>query len=204
MTKIEEFKKLNNTTFVRPNNIRQTIENNDPIEDKLNVIAVISNPCLYKRRYQLIHEFIERIEKFEPNVRLFIVELAYGTQEFVITNKNNKNHLQLRTETPLWHKENMVNLGVKYLLPNDWKAFAWVDADIEFEDNLWAINTLKILNGSADIVQLFSHCIDLGVKYETLQVHTGIMYAYCNGEKYITPKKYGNYFHVGYDWDITR
>jgi len=55
----------------------------------------------------------------------------------------------------------MVNLGVTKLLPNNWKAFAWIDADIEFESNSWAIDTLKILNGCKDIVQIFSHCIDM-------------------------------------------
>jgi hypothetical protein len=37
------------------NDNKYAIVNNDPIEDKLNVIIVISNPCLYvkrcKRRY---------------------------------------------------------------------------------------------------------------------------------------------------------
>jgi len=203
MTKLEDFIKLNNTSFVKPNDVKQTIENNDPIEDKLNVIIVISNPCLYKRRYELTYEFIERIEKFEPNVRLFIVELAYGTQEFIITNKNNKNHLQLRTETPLWHKENMINLGVKYLLPSDWKAFAWIDADIEFEDNLWAINTLKILNGSKDIVQLFSHCIDMDKEELAMSIFSSFGYNYSKGNKYNSSRGL-NYWHPGYAWAITR
>lgn len=46
--------------------------------------------------------------KFEKNVKLYIV---YNNQSFKITEKNNKNHLQLRTDTPLWHKENMINIG---------------------------------------------------------------------------------------------
>lgn len=45
----------------------------------------------------------------------------------------------------------MINLGVRYLLPEKWKAFAWIDADIEFENSTWAVDTLKILNGSRDI-----------------------------------------------------
>ena len=128
------------------NSTKMAIINNNPIEEKLNVIIVISNPCLYAKRYILLKEFVKRIEEEEDKVNLFIVELVYGNQKFIITNKNNKHHLQLKTEVPLWHKENMINLGVKYLLPKNYKAFAWIDADIEFDSSSWALDTLKILN----------------------------------------------------------
>ena len=130
------------------NPIKYALLNNDPIDKKLHVIAVISNPCLYLRRYILMNEFIMRMEMEEPNVVLYVVELAYGNQRFVITDSKNKNHLQLRTEIPLWHKENMVNIAVKKLLPKNWKAMAWIDSDLEFESSTWAIDTLKILNGT--------------------------------------------------------
>jgi len=88
----------------------------------------------------------------EEDIILYIVELAYGNQKYYITDENNKNHLRIQTDIPLWHKENMINIGVKKLFPNNWKAFAWIDSDIEFENNTWAIDTLKILNGYKDIV----------------------------------------------------
>ena len=92
------------------NEIKAAISNNEPIEDKLNVIIVISNPCQYGTRYLLAREFVRRIELEEPNVELYIVELAYNDQKFFVTNKGNKKHLQIRTNTaPLWHKENMIN-----------------------------------------------------------------------------------------------
>ena len=37
------------------NDIKMAINNNSPIEEKLNVIIVISNPCLYAKRYILLH-----------------------------------------------------------------------------------------------------------------------------------------------------
>jgi hypothetical protein len=83
------------------NEIKDAIKNNDLIEDKLHVIIVVSNPCLYAKRYLLANQFIKRIEEEEENVNLYIVELSYGDQKYYITNKNNKNHLQIRTETPL-------------------------------------------------------------------------------------------------------
>ena len=188
--------------FFKQNHIKSAITNNEPLEEKLNVIAVISNPCLFAKRYILMNEFIKRIQMEETNVNLFIVELCYGNQNFVITNENNPNHLQLRSDVPLWHKENMINIGVKKLLPRGWKSFAWIDADIEFENNTWAIDTLKVLNGCSDIVQLFSHCADLDENDLTMSVFNSFGYQYSKGNKYCG--KGPNFWHPGYAWAMTR
>jgi hypothetical protein len=184
------------------NDIKLAIANNEPIEDALNIIIVISNPCLYAKRYILLKEFVKRIEEEEENVNLFIVELAYKGQKFYITDKQNKNHLQIKTDCPIWHKENMINLGVKYLLPSNWKAFAWIDADIEFDNNSWALDTLKILNGSKDIVQLFSHCIDMDKDKNTLNIFNSFGYSFSKNKKYTA--KGLDYWHPGYAWAMTR
>jgi len=184
------------------NDAKLSIQNNEPIEKKLNVIIVISNPCLYATRYKLLNEFVRRIEEEEENVNLFIVELFYKDQKYIVTDKKNKNHLQIRTDTPLWHKENLVNLAVKYLLPKNYKAFAWVDSDIEFENNTWATDTLKILNGSKDIVQLFSHCVDMYKDETNLNIFNSFGYSFSKAKKYTT--KGLDYWHPGYAWAITR
>jgi len=184
------------------NDIKYAIKNNDPIEKKLNVVIVISNPCLYAKRYILLKEFVKRIEEEEEHVNLFVVELAYKNQKFIVTDKKNKNHLQLRTETAIWHKENMVNLAVKHLLPKKWKAFAWIDADVEFENNSWALDTLKILNGCKDVVQIFSHCVDMDADKSTLKIFNGFGYSFSKNKKYNS--KANDYWHPGYAWAITR
>jgi hypothetical protein len=184
------------------NDIKYAIANNNPIENKLNVIIVISNPCQFARRYILCREFIKRIEEEEENVNLYVVEMIYPSQKFIITDKKNKNHLQLKTNTSIWHKENMVNLGVKYLLTESWKAFAWIDADIEFESPTWALDTLKILNGSKDVVQLFSHAIDMDREKNTLNFFNSFGYSFSKKKSYTTKGK--DYWHPGFAWAITR
>ena len=184
------------------NDIKYAISNNDPIEKKLNVIIVISNPCLYATRYILLKEFVKRMEEEESNVDLYVVELIYKNQKFIVTDKKNKKHLQLKTDIPIWHKENMVNLGVKYLLPTDWKAFAWIDADIEFENNSWALDTLKILNGCKDVIQIFSHCIDMNKDETNMNFFNSFGYSFSKNKKYTT--KGFDYWHPGYAWAITR
>jgi len=186
----------------KTNDIKYAIKNNEPIEDKLNVIIVVSNPCLYKRRYKLFNEFIKRFEDEETYVNLFIVEMIYKDQKFIVTDKNNKKHLQLKTDTPIWHKENMINLGVKYLLPADYKAFAWIDADLEFESNTWALDTLKILNGCKDVVQLFSHAVDMNHDETSLNCFNSLGYSFAKEKPYITSGL--DYWHPGFAWAITR
>ena len=147
-----------------------------------------------------MNEFINRMER-EENVILYIVELIYPKQKFIITNQNNPRHLQIKANDILWHKENMINVGTK-LLPSDWKAFAWIDADIEFENPYFALDTLKILNGNCDIVQLFSHCIDMDQSEKTLGIHTSAGYNYIKGKNFCG--KGVDYWHPGYAWAMTR
>ena len=183
------------------NDIKYAIQNNDPIEDKLHVILVISNPCLYAKRYILFREFIKRMKEEEMHVIIYIVELCYGNQKFLMTDSKNKNHLQLRTEIPIWHKENMINLGIT-LLPKNYKAFAWIDADVEFDSPSWALDALKILNGSKDVIQLFSHCIDMDQDKTTLRIFHGFGYSFSKQKKYNIIG--ADFWHPGFAWAMTR
>ena len=183
------------------NDIKYAIQNNDPIENKLHVIVVISNPCLYAIRYKLFNAFMRRLEDDE-HINVYVVEMIYDNQKFMVTKSNNPFHLQLKTEDPIWHKENMINLGIKYLLPDTWKAVAWIDADIEFENTSWALDTLKILNGSKDVVQLFSHCIDMAKDESTLNIFNSFGYSFSKNKPYTV--KGLDYWHPGYAWAMTR
>jgi hypothetical protein len=119
-------------------------------------------------------------------VELYVVELAYScNNRYVVTSKNNKNHLQLHTETPLWHKENLINIGAKNLLPNDWKNFAWIDCDIEFFNKDWATTTLEQLE-NFDVIQMFSFCHDLDENLNVKKTYSSLCQNYClykNGRK---------------------
>ncbi len=186
----------------KTNQTKEAIINNEPIEPVLHVVMVVSNPCLYKRRYELALKFIRKMLK-TPNILLYIVELAYGGEDFYITQTGNPRHLQLRTRTaPLWHKENMINIGIRKLLPVNWKAVAWIDADIEFDSLTWPLDTLKILNGYKDVVQLFSHAVDMDSRGYTLTTFSGFGYNYEQGKKYVATGP--DYWHPGFAWACTR
>lgn len=162
---------------------------------KLDVIAVISNPVRFNRRYELFTQFCERVRQ-NPYVRLLTVELQQGTRPF-ITDAT----VKYRTKHELWYKENLINLGVRHL-PFDWEYVAWVDSDIHFQNKNWAEETVEQLQ-TYDVVQMFSHAIDLGPNGETLQVHAGFMFQYLNEEKWPT-HGYGVYRHPGFAWACTK
>jgi len=193
---------IDNIKYIH-NEIKSAIYNNEPIDDCLHIIIVVSNPCQYARRFILAREFIKRFEQ-EPNIKLYVVELAYGNQKFYVSEKNNPNHLQIQTNhAPLWHKENMINMGVQKLLPKSWKAFGWIDADVEFENPNWALDTLKILNGCRDIVQLFSHAVDMDKDENTMSIFSSFGFQYTKNKTYGVPGP-SNFWHPGFAWAMTR
>ena len=183
------------------NEMKYAVINNDPVDDTLHVVTVMSNPCNFRRRVVLAKEFINRME-FEQDVILYVVELAYGNEPFYITEPDNARHLQLRGDTVLWHKENMINIGVQKLLPKNWRAMAWIDADVEFESPCWASDALRILNGSRDIIQLFSHCIDMDRETRAMRIFQSFGFQYNKGFDYTISGL--NYFHPGFAWACTR
>ena len=183
------------------NLLKNILLDNNQVENKLNVISVISNVCEFKSRWKLMKEFIERMNN-TPNINLYIVELVYDNQEFIITDSSNSNHLQIRTKHALWHKENMINIGIKKLLPPDWKSVAWIDGDIEFDNPNWAVDTLKILT-KFDIVQLFSTCMDLDKDSIPMNIWQSYGYKFTQGETFKYNKGI-NYWHPGYAWACTR
>ena len=169
----------------------------------LNVVCCISNPCAYKRRYDLARAFFQRMRS-DDLVRLFVVDLCYGEQEFQVTTATDPAHLQVRANSGevLWHKENLLNLGVARLLPSDWQSFAWIDADVEFLEPSWAQDALDKLR-THDVVQLFSHALDMDARGNSMAVFSGFCYRLIehNLERAEGPH---NYPHPGFAWALTR
>jgi hypothetical protein len=127
----------------------------------LHVITVVFNPGGFERRYKLHQDFVQHVEMFDPRVRVYTVELAIGNQGFQVTDRLNRRHLQLRTDCPMWYKENLVNIAVGELLPYNWKYVAWIDADIIFQNPDWVDDTVEALQ-TFDIIQPFEMAVDLG------------------------------------------
>lgn len=169
----------------------------------LHVIGVVSNPARYHSRYRLARDFKAAMEA-TSNVSFHMVEAAFGDRHHEVTDTGNDRHLQIRTNSEAWIKENMINLAVRHLLPRDWKYLAWVDADVFFQDPNWAQETLHQLQ-HWPVVQPWQQCLDLGFHGNVLQMHqsfgwmhqTGIRKQRWTGEPY-------TYAHSGFAWACTR
>lgn len=156
---------------------------NDPHsfnDETLYVVAVISNPARYKRRYELYRHF-EAYMTANPKVALYTVELAYGDRPFEVTDPTNPRHIQIRSQDELWHKENMINIGVAHLPPT-WKYMAWIDADVKFARHDWAEETIHQLQ-HYPMVQLFSHSAMLDANNVPHQMSISFAFAYRQGLK---------------------
>lgn len=173
-----------------------------PELEKLWVIAVISNPARYRSRYDLFEKFKNHCA--HQGVNLLVVELALGDRPFEVTSAYNPNDIQVRTCDELWHKENLINLGISRIPDKDWKYVAWVDADIEFMRHDWAVEIVHQLQ-HYHVIQLFQNCVDLGPRGEFLQTHNGFVWSWMTDQPWPSPGKYaGKHFHPGYCWAARR
>lgn len=202
-TESSSFELIESKKIIKSNKwlFNKCLKSDKKAHDVLHVISVISNVHEFKRRWQLMREFMDRMKDYD-HIQFYVVELVYGDQQFVITDPTNPHHLQLRTPHALWHKENMINVGVKKLLPPDWKALAWIDSDIEFDSPNWALDTLKLLT-DFDLVQLFTSAYDLNENHMSMNVWQSYGYKFCNGETFKHTKGL-NYWHSGYAWACSR
>lgn len=177
-------------------------------DERLHVVCVVSNPVRYARRYELFREFERHMLAFDVN--LVVVELAFADRQFEVTHACNPNHVQVRGYSELWHKENLINIGLEHL-PKTWRYAAWVDADIQFASPYWVTETLNALQ-HYKVVQMFDTAIDLGPDGQALSMTKGFVASYLAGiPRPYRPSQLGGYYyggggvwHSGYCWATRR
>jgi hypothetical protein len=138
-------------------------------------------------------------------VQLWTVEAAFGQRQFAVTQPDNPHHLQLRTGAVLWHKENLINLGVQRLLPADWRYVAWIDADVGFVRPDWAEETVHQLQQNP-VVHLCSRIADLNPQYESFQTHKSFGWCLHHEPQYLGDGYVGQRgtWHPGFCWAMRR
>ncbi len=189
-------------------NARHTITR---LDSKLHVIVVVFNPLRFQTRYNLFKEFKAHAEASGATV--WVVELAFGDRPFELADETNPRHLCLRTSHELWHKERMINEAVARL-PLDWEYVAWVDADVTFANPDWVHETMQQLQ-HYQVVQMFTHAIDLGSNGEPIDYFESFAASFVNGRNSFpqlngvnresaTYYGAGKNWHPGYGWAYRR
>lgn len=184
--------------------------------NRFHVITVISNACRYRSRVNLYKAFAKHVA--ESGVQLWTVEAAFGDRPHEVTERGNPHHIQLRTRTEIWHKENMQSLCLARL-PHDWEVACCIDADVEFVRKKmtpsltgplagqamvaeWAMETWHQLQHH-DVVQMWSTACDLGPRNQTFATAKSFGAYMAEGLLPNLPSKYG-YAHSGYAWAYHR
>ncbi len=131
------------------------------------VVAPISNPVRFQRRYELYWRFKEMCDA--AGVKLITVEQAFGARPYMVTEPGNPLHVQVRTVEELWHKENMINLGIQRAAEHGANEVAWVDADVRpaGTPREWFEETWHALQ-HYEFVQMFGTLMDLDIKGSAL------------------------------------
>ena len=190
---------------------------NDHLKKDFYVIAVMTNPERFKTRPRLFREFVERMKR--EKVNLIIAEAAFGDRDFEVTDASDPTHIQLRTNSEIWHKENLINIAMSRL-PSTFKYVAWIDADIAFLNPNWVSDTIAELHHH-EVVQLFSDAIDGGPRGEVMTVFKSFCFCYKTHLPPLGAVKLdgsgtgsylpdgskaspGTYWHPGYAWAATK
>lgn len=182
-----------------------------PKPSDLHVVAVFFNFYRFEKPVENFKRFVAHMA--DLGVTLHVVELVLRDMPFEVSDARNPLHVQLRTETEFFQKENLINIGVANAVKHfpDAKYFAWVDADVQFFNRNVALDTIAQLNRHA-VVQMWSKALDLGPDLTPLEfkvpsgkqcVVTSFAECYQNGEPRV-PALYGVSWHPGYAWAIRR
>lgn len=187
-------------------------------DNELHVIAVYFNHHGFENPRKNFRQFVRHMSGLD-NVVLHIVELVVRDMPFEVTDEHNERHTRLRTDHELFHKENLVNIGVAHLtkLYPDWKYVAWVDADVKFMNPNIVADTIRACN-RYNVVQMWGEAIDLGPSLKPLrfpknrgtQYHEDILvssFGYCFVNMVLEQYKYtsgATTWHPGYAWAMRR
>ncbi len=189
------------THLVNPHKHRELCSDNT-----LHVVGFIQNAARWHSRYRVFREWVREMLQ-TPHVKLYVVELVHGDRHAECAPVCDEyGYLKLHTDSEIWAKENGLNLGIKHLLPRDWKYVCWSDCDISFANPSWAQETLHQLQ-HYPILQPWSDAIDLSFDGGVLQHFRSIGYYSAKHMKHAPSAKNPYclpYGHVGFCWAATR
>jgi hypothetical protein len=160
------------------------------MDKSLGVVACYYNPYNYQSKYNNFVKFYKNINLYYGNIK--VVELISEDSQLTLPEEFNSS--KFSSNQNLWHKENLLNIGIQELLNEGYENIAWLDGDILFENSYWvedAVNSLK----KHKLVQLFS-VAGQSDSYSK-NFHNGCVREWKSTGNIISPN---NFYHTGYAW----
>jgi hypothetical protein len=108
-------------------------------------VATYFNPAGYRSRQRNFLQFAAGLRR--QGVSLLTVELAFGDREFELP--SGLDVIQKRSNDVMWQKERLLNVALEEL-PKECDNVAWLDCDLIFLNDKWALETER---------QLERHCL---------------------------------------------
>jgi hypothetical protein len=173
---------------------------------QLHVFTARSNPLYWASTHRNWQAFARGM--LAAGVTLTVIDCAFGEEDHLCA-MDGVRHIPVRAKTRVWNKENLLNIGV-HRTPEA-QYIAWIDADIIFRRDDWAIATLRALQ-HYDVVQPWSDAYDLGPHGEHIAHHRSFCRQFFHRQPLVAthrPYWHGDggphtYPHSGYAWAMTR
>ena len=122
----------------------------------------------------MFKECIDKMRQVCKNT--YVIECAFGTQDFVFTNERSAFDIRVRSKDYMWVKENLINICVRKF-PPDWKYVCWIDPGVEFLNENWVEDCIKELK-KTKVIQLFHECLIMGEDKHPSHKALGFVYQY--------------------------
>jgi hypothetical protein len=132
------------------------------MDNALYVVVPYFNFVGYRSGVENLEQFLTRL-RGTAGLEIILVE-GYCSEQLDDYSSRVFKHVRVHVPDVLWVKENLINIGFKYM-PSSWKYAGWFDRDIAFLNPCWLEETKKVL-ASKDIVQPWSQCIYLNNSFE--------------------------------------
>lgn len=161
----------------------------------------------WKSRINNYNEFEQHM--LDSGVKLTVVECTYGKLPYELKNNKHIKHIGVRSNSILWNKENLINIGITRL-PETAKYIGWFDSDLYFQNKYWVYDTINALQ-QYSVIQPWEDVQDLGPNGEILNFKPtkSFMCQVFNNQQLIPMGENGKikpaiYPHPGYAWCMTR
>lgn len=107
------------------------------------------NPCNYQKKYDNFIRFYHSLS--QQISRIQVVELSSSKLPL----PDYVNSLKVKSKSILWHKENLLNLGIDILLAEGYANIAWLDSDVLFLNSSWVLD-MQLCLEKHNLCQLFA------------------------------------------------
>jgi hypothetical protein len=168
----------------------------------LGIVTSYFNPCGFRTRAENFARFVEPIRA--AGIPLVIVEACFDGQGPTLDPSHSS--LKVAARDLMWQKERLLDLGSAWL-PGHCTKVAWLDADVLFEDDDWAVATSERLE-TAVVVQPFAEAVRLSrgavLPAEGDDVFESFGAVYVNRPEVIKLGRYEWHGHTGFAWAAHR